>query len=92
VTTGQGTCEFASALLDHFEQGVALWPDPVADVLHVTGLVGPFRVHDALGRCVMEGMSSSIAHKGIVVSNWKSGHYVLIGNAGSVVQKFVVMR
>lgn len=90
VTQGSSACSFDTGMPTAVEDLVGIWPNPVTSNLSVVGLVGRYSVQDVMGRSITTGAARKGEPSTIEVAGWREGQYVLNGNEGLFVRRFVV--
>lgn len=81
-TSEWGTTSFKTFALDIDQvkgaQSIVVYPNPVTDMLHVTGIANlPYKVMDIAGRVLLEGKGRNDKETNIGMSNFARGMYIL---------------
>ncbi len=97
VSTDPEGCPMTTGVRDQGLLSLSLYPNPVVDLVHLSGLQGSYRdvvITDAVGRRVWSGSVRGLERWMLDVASWPAGQYMLLlnGEAGRRSLRFVVMR
>ena len=92
VTAGPAGCPFTTGIAAGSVPILNTWPNPASDLIHVSGMEGPFEVVDLLGRKVYQGRLSRDG-AALDLLDWPSGQYLLrMMGVMKHTKRFVVMH